>query len=202
MSGFTGTMFESLYSYAQAATTTTPTAGAVTITGGYPSIEIPGNFFVKTGKYSSTTRLKLRGQLTTTATIPTWLFGLAWTQGMPATFATANVLAATAAFTPGVAATGAWFDLEADITLRTLGLGAASVLLTAGYLACPGAFPAATYTPAAGPIQTLPATNVSGASTASIDCDQPLFIWPYLTLGAATAGNTVSLQKVKMWGEN
>ena len=51
-------------------------------------------------------------------------------------------------------------------------------------------------------MQMLPATNVSGASAATIDVDQPLFIWPYVTLGAATAGNTVTLQKAKMWGEN
>jgi hypothetical protein len=111
------------------------------------------------------------------------------------------VLAATAAFTPGSAVTAGWFDLEADIFLRTLALGAASVLFTRGSIRA-GQFAPAAYSATNSDKQTLPATNVSGASTAAIDVDQPLFIWPYMTLGAATAGNTVTVQSMKVYGEN
>ena len=39
-------------------------------------------------------------------------------------------------------------------------------------------------------------------SAATIDVDQQIFLWPYLTLGAATAGNTVTMQMAKLYGEN
>ena len=202
MSGYTGTLFEELYSNAAGATTTTPTASAVSTTAGLPSIEIPGGYFTGGGKKTSSVRLKIAGQLTTTATIPTWLFGVAWTQALPATFNATNVLAACAAFTPGTAVTGAWYELEMDISLRTLALGAASAVISHGRIECPEAFPPAAYSATSGASRHMPAANVSGVSGATIDVDQPLFLWPYVTLGAATAGNTVTTQIVKLYGEN
>jgi len=201
VSGFTGTIFEELYSCALAATTTTPAASAASITVGYPAIKADAKFFVKLGEQHSSLRFVARGQLTTTATIPTWQFGLAWTQALPAAFSATNVLAATAVRTPGTAAAGAWWFWEADISLRTLGLGAASTLVTGGSIMCESLRPAA-YSATQSDEWSMPATGTAGTSAATVDVDQPLFIWPYVTLGAATAGNTVSTQLVKMYGEN
>lgn len=201
MSGFTGTMFESLYSYGQAATTTTPTAAAVSVTAAYPSIEVPGGYFTTLGKKSSSVRLKLGGQLTMTATVPTWLFGVAWTQAVPAAFSASTVLAAMAAVTPVAVPAGAWWRMEMDITLRSLGLGVASTLLSTGQVSCPEAFAPSAYSNVSGAERPMPAVGVSGVS-ASVDVDQPLFLWPFLTLGAATAGNTVTTQYAKLYGEN
>lgn len=194
-------MFESLYSYAQAATTTSPTAGAVSLIATYPSIEIPGGFFTALGKKSSSVKLKAGGQLTMTATVPTWLFGVAWTQATPAAFSASNVLAATAAFTPTAVPAGAWWLMELDVTLRSIGLGVASTLLSVGQVSCPEAFAPTAYAQASGAARPMPAVGVSGAS-GSVDVDQPLFLWPFVTLGAATAGNTVTTQYAKLYGEN
>jgi hypothetical protein len=83
MSGVTNTFFEELFASGQAATTTTPTAGAVSIIAGYPSVEVPDMYFTRLGKTSNSLKVYVSGQVTTTATIPTFLFGLAWTQARP-----------------------------------------------------------------------------------------------------------------------
>jgi hypothetical protein len=200
MSNFFGNI-EILFATGQAATTTTPTAGAVTMIATWPSIEFPPGFFTSSvSKRASTGKLKMRGQMTTTATIPTWLFGVAWTQSMPATFSATNVIAATAARTPGAAQTAAWVDIELDIFLRTLALGAASVLVGSGSVRSEGLLPAAFSTTQVDE-WSLPATNNAGTTAASIDVDQPVFLWPYVTLGAATAGNTFTAQMGKLYGE-
>jgi hypothetical protein len=192
---------ELLYSYAQAATTTTPTAGAVSMIATWPSMEVPPGYFVKQGKQTSAVKLLLRGTITTTATIPSWLFGVAWTQSMPATFSATNAIAATTTRTPGAAQAGAWFELELDISLRTLALAAASTLIGAGSIRSEGLLPAAFSTSQVDE-WSLPATGGTGVTGASIDVDQPVFLWPYVTLGAATAGNTVTSQLGKLYGEN
>ena len=191
---------EVLYSYALSATTTTPTAGAVSMIASWPSIEVPPGYFVRQGKLTSSVKLKLRGQMTTTATIPTWLFGMAWTQTMPAAFSASNVIAATAARTPGTANAGAWVDIELDLSLRTLALAAGSVLVGSGSVRSEALLPSAFSTTQIDE-WSLPATGSTGQTAASVDVDQPLFIWPYVTLGAATAGNTVTAQMAKLYGE-
>lgn len=202
MSGFTGLMFEEIFSCAQAATTTTPTAGAVITTTGYPTIEIPAGYFNKLGKAASSVKLWMRGQMTTTATIPTWLWGVAFTQAVPGAFVVTNGVA-TAARTPGTATTGAWWHLDCDITVRAIAAGSSTstTLVLAGTVSSEGLLPAAFSTTITSE-WSMPATNVSGASSAAIDVDQPIFLWPYITLGAATAGNTVTTQMAKLYGEN
>jgi hypothetical protein len=186
---------ELLYSRAGAATTTTPTAGAVSLIGSYPAIKVPANYMRKLGEDCSSLRLKMSGQLTATATIPTWLFGVAISSAQPPVFPTlsaANTLAATAAVTPS-AGTGIWAFFDIDITLSAVALGAASTVETTGTIDCPN-FPAPNFI-------TLPANNVSSAN-ANWESDLQYFIWPYLTLGAATAGNTFTMRMVKLFGDN
>lgn len=202
MSGYTGLMFEEIYSCAQAATTTTPTAGAVTTTGTYPSIQIPGGYFSKLGKAASSAKLIVRGQMTTTATIPTWLWGCGWTQAVPGVFSATNGVA-TAARTPGLAATGTWWHIDLDIAVRAIALGSSTStqLVIAGTVSGEGLLPSAFSTSITSE-WSMPATNVSAVSSAAIDVDQPIYLWPYVTLGAATAGNTVTVQMAKLYGEN
>ena len=43
----------------------------------------------------------------------------------------------------------------------------------------------------------------TGGTTMTVwQSDQEYYLWPYLTLGAATASNTVTVQYVKLYGEN
>lgn len=186
---------ELLYARAGAATTTTPTAGAVSLIGSYPAIAVPANYMRKLGADCSSLKLKLWGQLTATATVPTWVFGVAFTSAQPPVFPTlsaANTLAATAAFTPSVS-TGPWAQFDIDITLSAAALGAASTVETNGIIACAN-FPS--------PFSvTMPATNVT-PSNANWESDLQYFLWPYLTLSAATAGNTFTTRQVKLYGDN
>ena len=184
---------ETLWSYAQAATTSVPAASAATITAGWPAITIPAGFFQKLGDKTSSARLRLEGALTATATVPTFALGLAATQVTPAAFSASTLLHAISSTNTPTAVTAAWIGMEWHIGLRTLGLGAASTLVTTGKCECPS-FAAPNFV-------AFPSAN--GAKTlATIDVMQPIYLWPYLTLGAATAGNTITLDWGKLYGDS
>jgi hypothetical protein len=193
MSGTTETIFEELYSCAQAATTTTPTAGAVSIVGGYPPLLVPGKYMGRLGDEASSMRVLIAGQMTATATIPTWKVGLQFTTSSSLqTVAAANTLAETATWTP-TAGTGGYFWMTTEIGFRASAAGAASTVVTVGRIE--GALLPSPF------LFSLPATNVA-PTNANWDVSQTYYLWPYLTLGAATAGNTMSVHIVKVYGEN
>jgi hypothetical protein len=182
------TQTELLYSFYGAATTTTPTAGAVSMTATYPAIVIPAGIFANVGNRTTSLRLKLGGTIIATATVPTFQFGLAMTTATPPTFATTFNLGATTATAPSTTA-GSQFFIEADIGIRTLSIGTASTVVTALEVRSP----AFTYPYAGGAVVT---------TYANYETDLQYFLWPYLTLGAATAGNTVTVNYCKLYGEN
>lgn len=185
---------EVLWSYSQAATASVPTAAAVTACNGWPAIEIPAGFFQALGTRTSTARLLIQGTLTATATVPTFAFGLAATQASPAAFSATTTMHAISGTVTPTAGTAYQTWLEWNIFLRTLGApGANSTLLTTGQVTCPAGFPA--------PFElSMPQSN--GVSTwATFDPQQILYLWPYITLGAATAGNTITPQWGKVYGE-
>jgi hypothetical protein len=177
------------------ATTSVPTAAAVTVTAGQPPIIIPAGYFSDTGDWASSARLVMGGLMSTAATIPTWNWGIyaaVATTSAPA-FATTLALATTgAAAPPGVVTNVPWW-LIVDIGLRTLGLGAASTLVCWGMIQ-------STAVNAAGEL-TFPG---SGAYTppSTYDASQGYVLWPGLTLSAATAGNTITTQYAKLYLEN
>jgi hypothetical protein len=190
MSGYTNTMAELFYSYDQAATTTTPTASAVNAIATYPVAEIYGGWFSALGTKTTSLKLSMGGLMTATATVPTWQLSLI--VGTTNAFATSPVLVASAAFTP-VAGTNAWWFMDVDIALRTLVPGGSSTISAHGK-AWGALFPSPFLT-------SLPAT---GAYTplATYAADANAYLWPALTLSAATAGNTITTQYMKLYGEN
>jgi hypothetical protein len=186
---------ELLYSYAGAATTTTPTAGAVSLIATYPPIVIPPSYFSKLGANSSTLRLHLGGILTATATIPTFLWGLAITPATttPAAFSVTTSLAATTAVAPTTAqTTGCGFVMDVDLTVRTITQVASTVIVAGGQVQSPQSSASGWGFPAVGVASTF----------STWEMDLSYFLWPYLTLSAATAGNTVAVQYAKLYGEN
>jgi hypothetical protein len=197
MSGYKPVGTELLYSYATPATISVVSASAVTITAGWPAIEIPAHFFSNVGDWSSSLRFKMGGFITTTATVPTFVWGLAAAiKASPPAFSAATPLGQTAAVIPsatGVTA-ASWF-LDLDITLKTLTGVATSVLVTMGKVDMPGIVAA----PFLG--ATVPAANVANTMS-TYDVNQPYHLWPFLTLGAATAGNQVTAQYAKLYGES
>lgn len=187
---------ELLWSETQAASASVPTASAVTATNGWPAITIPSGYFQRLGNLSSTVKLEIHGTLTATATVPTFAFGTAVTQAVPASFSASNLLHGISATTTPTAGTAFQYIYLVHISLRTLSTtpGANSTLVTTGYIECVSGF--------SSPFKlTLPQTN--GANTfTTYDVQQVGYIWPYITLGAATAGNTVTPQWGKLYGEN
>lgn len=191
MSGYKPIGTEILFSTYQAATVSVPTASAVTITAGWPGITIPAGYMSNaTGDWASSLKWKMGGFLTATATIPTFSFGLAISTS--SAFSAATPLAtATAATAPGSATSFSW-KMEVEIGLRTLGLGAASTIV------CHGAIDSGAFT---ANLQLAPAGSGNALIT-NYDKNAIYYLWPYLTLSAATAGNTVTSQYGKLYGEN
>jgi len=191
MSGITMTQVELLHSYYGAATTTTPSASAVSITAGTPEIVVPAGYMSALGKRSSSLKLKLGGFVTATATVPTFSFGLAFTAfATPPAFSAAAPLATISNTVTPTAGTGTW-KMECEIGLRSIGLGNASTVVTHG---------AIDSNQWSTNLQLAPAG--SGNTVTNWQSDQEYYLWPYLTLGAATAGNTITTQYVKLYGEN
>ena len=187
---------EQLYAYATPATISVVSASAVTITAGWPAIEIPAHVFSNVGDWSSSLRFKMGGFITTTATVPTFLWGLAvGIKASPPAFVSTPVLGQTAAVIPAATGvTGASWFIDVDITLKTLTGAATSVLVTMGEVRMPGVYAApflGASIPAAGAANTM----------STYDVNQAYHLWPFLTLGAATAGNQVTAQYAKLWGE-
>jgi len=194
MSGYTMTQNELLYAFHGAATTTTIATGTQSMIVGCPPIVVQGNYMTNAGSHSSSLRLKVFGLITCTATIPTFTFGVSATSAQPAAFASTNALGTTAAITPTGTTANTPFWMDVDIGLRTLTQVASSVLVCDGEVRCPGAF--------ASPFSaTIPAAG-SSATSAFWETDLQYFLWPYMALGTATTGNSVTVQSVKLYGEN
>ncbi len=203
MSGFTQTTDELLYAFYGAATTSTPTTSpGSSITAGYPPVVVPAGFMRSTGSQSSSLRLEIGGLATATATIPTWQFFLytaVQTTSAPA-FAATNTLGSTAAFTPGTAEANDVWTATIHIGLRALALGAASTVVAVGE------FKSDVFVSAAFAVQTQLFVSMPGPGAytplATWDTTQGYVLWPALSLGAGTAGNTVTTQYCKLYGEN
>ena len=185
------TQTEVLHAFYGAATTSVVSASGVTITAGTPEIVVPAGYMCTLGKRSSSLKLKMGGFLTATATVPTFAFGLAYTAfAAPPAFANTPVMATTTNTTTPTAGTGA-FKLECEIGLRAMGLGNASTVVTHG---------AVDSNQFSTNLQFAP--TGSGNTVTNWQSDQEYYLWPFILLGAATAGNTVTVQYVKLYGEN
>jgi hypothetical protein len=204
VSGFKPVGTELLYSCYLAATTSTPatTPGSSMIVG-YPPIIVPSGYMDKTGSWSSSLRLEMGGLLTATATIPTFQFVLGantQTTAAPAFAAPTLTLASSTVVTPSAATANVPWLLTMHIGLRAVALGAASTIVAWGQWTV-STFASTAYAVATPNYVTAP---VTGAYTpvATWDTSQAYVLWPALVLGAATAGNTVTTQYAKLYGEN
>jgi hypothetical protein len=191
LSGYTGTQTELLYCYGGAATTSTPTTSpGSTITATYPACEIPGQYFAAGGTPAKSLKLKMGGLLTATATVPTFQFALYL--GTTNAFATTTTLALSTAVTP-TAATNVVWTMDVDIVLRTLALGAGTTIGCIGIVTC-STLPSPFFV-------SMPATGAY-SPLATYSADANAYLWPALILGAATASNTVTVEYMKLYGEN
>lgn len=198
MSGYTMTQGELLYSYDAAATISVVSASAQTISATYPEIAVPGGFFSNAGSIkTSSLRARFGGLLVATGG-PTFTFGLAYSNASPASFpapsgtniigvSTANTIAST---------TGAMWWADVDMEIRSpIGLAGSSTIAPHGMVFCSAM---------ASPFfASIPATATTYTPTCTIwDWSIQQYIWPYILLSAATAGNQVTLEYFKLYGEN
>jgi hypothetical protein len=212
MSGYQPVGAELLYSYFGAGTVSVPTVTpGSSMTLGYPPITVPGGYMKNSGSWASSLKLVGGGLLITTATVPTFQFSLWRTMAQPATWAasgSAVLVGQTAISTaPGVS-TGAPFEMEWNIGLRTAGVvsGGSDATSTVVCFGKVWSY-AAQLTSAAGPpsdfVLPVPAVGATYSPTDTTwPMDQQVYLWPTLSLGAATAGNTATMEWLKLYGEN
>ena len=206
MSGYTMTQGELLYSVDLAGTvsvpTTTPGANAML---GYPPIVIPGGYFANIGSSYRTSSLLLEwgGLFIATATVPTFeiRLGYSTTDSWTATniFTTTGVIAAPSANT------GAWFDCRIHIAPRTQLIGTATTptLITVSAHGVFTIYGTATATELTPQTWSLPVAAATYTPTATaIDSTVQTYLWPSVSLGAATAGNTLTTEYCKLYGQN
>lgn len=190
-----GAAGELIYASGQVATTSVPAAAAAAITLGLEAIQLPAGFMAATaGRKASSCQLIVDGVATATATIPTWKFGLSKTTAQPAVFSgTGGIESAT--FTPPGAITAAPFTLTYKLQYRTASTGGANgVVSVLGKIEGPQLLPS--------PFQFTIPTNNGTRTWTDWEPDLPYFLWPYLTLSAGTAGNTVTVEQVRLFGES
>jgi hypothetical protein len=203
VSGYTQTTDELLFAFYGAATVSTPTSGnGGTITAGYPPIEIPAGYFANTGSRSSSLRLEIGGLASFPASPAACSFPVyvtVATTSAPA-FATTATLGATPTFTPGQTASNLPWDAVLNIGLRTLTLGAASTITCQGYFES-YAFAPAAYSATAGPKVFVPAGGAY-SPLATYDTTQTYLVWPAMIVASGVAGNTVTVEYCKLYGEN
>ena len=205
MSGYTMTQGELLYSCDIAGTvsvpTTTPGANAML---GYPPIVVPGGYFANIGTSYRTSSLVLEwgGLFIATATVPTFEIRIGnnqsdtWTGATP--WATTGVIAAPSANT------GAWFDCRIHFAMRTQLLGT-STTPTLAAVSAHGVFMiygTATATELTPQCWSLPVAASTYSTIATIDTSVQQYLWPTVSLGAATAGNTLTTEYCKLYGQN
>lgn len=205
ISGYTQTTNELLYAYYGAGTVTTPTTTpGSSMTLGYPECFVPGGFMSNVGLHSSSLKLAGGGLFIATAAVPTFQFNLYGTTVQPGAWNTGGspgLLGQTAAMTAPAATTGCPFEFEWNLGLRTLALGAGSTVACWGRVrllyAGAGGVESANYT------LSVPAPAATYTPTCTTwPADQQVYLWPTLSLGAATAGNTTTMEWMKLYGEN
>ena len=192
MSFVTGTQAEALYTYANASTNLATFTAEDNLLKTYPPVIIPGGFFPNVGATGKSLRIKASGQLGTTGS-PTFTWSLrlltstTWSAG-------GILLGSTAALTAGTTQTLAPWFLDVDVTLRTLGIGATSTVVTMGEVRGPLALA----TPNSG---TIPANNTSPA-VATLDNSQTYFLFLSAACGTSNAANLINTQMLKVYGDN
>ena len=196
MSGYSGTQYEVKYAFGGASTNLATFTTEDNLMKTYPLAVIPADYWVTaSSKLSKTAKLRATGQVGSTGT-PTFTFSIraipstgdatAWSAG-------GVLLGSSNAVTAGSTVTLAPFQVDVDITQRTLGPqgGATTGLVTSGTISGPG-FPTTGMFPNSG----------SSPLVSTYDAGLPYAIFLSCACSASNALNLINLQQLKLYLEN
>ncbi len=205
MSGYTMTQGELLYAWDGAGTASVPaTTPGASICVGAPAIVVPGGFFSNVGSYrTSSLKLVIKGLYICTATIPTWQIIIG--SNTSDTWQSTSPWVSMTAFTPASANTGAWFRIDLDFACRTLPLNTSTSTPTLATVSGHGLFTVygtATASETTPLTYSMPTASSTYSPSQTIDTTLQQYLFPSLVLGAATAGNTLTAESIKLYGEN
>lgn len=192
MSFITGTQYEVLYSANAGGTQLNTFTTEDNLMKALPECLIPAGFFFNISSTGKSLRIRASGKLgTTSAPTFTWsiriLTTTTWSAG-------GILLGATAALTAGTTQTLAPWFMDVGITMRTLGITAASTLITEGEVRSPLGLAS----PFAG---TIPANNV-GSTVTNFDRVSTYYLFLSAACGTSNAANLIQLDTLELHGCN
>lgn len=192
MSFITGTNTELLYSSIASSTQLNTFTAEDSLQKTLPPVMIPAGFFNNLSAQGKSLRIKASGRLSTTgAPTFTWsirlLTSTTWSAG-------GILLGSSAALTAGTTQTLAPWVMDAEFTLRTLGVGGASTGVTIGEVRSPLGLA----TPFAG---TIPASNTN-VTVATIDNSVTYYLFLSAACNTSAAANLIQVDMLKVYGEN
>lgn len=197
MSNYTGGVGPELYySFSGAGTALNTFTTEASLMGGYPIPQIPATFFSKLGDQSSSMKIRAYGNVGDTTAAPTFTLSARLLSSATSWSAGGLLLGSTTATSVnGTSLTNGWWQLDADVILRTIAAGAAtSSVATFGTL---------TGTGFASPGGFLPANNVSAVvSTLDNTGATQYFFWLSAACSVSNAANAIQLQGLKIYLEN
>ena len=193
MSSYSGTLPELYYSFSAAGTGLNTFTTEASLMGGYIIPQIPGTFFSKLGNLSSSMKIRAVGNCSDTTAAPTFTLSMRLLSSATTWSASGLLLGSSNAITmTGTSVTNAWWQIDADVVLRTIANGAAtSSVFTSGTVTGTGLTGA------------IPGNNVS-AVNATLDNSgaTQYFFWLSAACGTSNAANAINLQSLKIYLEN
>lgn len=194
MSNYTGNVGPELYySFSAAGTALSTFTTEASLMGGYPVPQIPATFFGKLGEQSSSMKIRALGNVGDTTAAPTFTISARLLSSATTWSAAGLLLGSTGAMTvSAVSLTNAWWQLDADVILRSVAAGAAtSSVFTSGSVT------------GSGLSGSMPANNVSAVnSTLDVTGATQYYLWLSAACGTSNAANSISLQALKIYLEN
>lgn len=193
MSFRTGTSAEVFYETITAGTQLDTFTSEANLMGGLPYCDIPPAFWGCDPKSATGKCIKIKawGRLGSTGT-PTYV----WTVRLltSSTWSAGGLSVATTTLTTQSGVTLGVWELEMDITMRTLGVGAGSTLCMFGKVWSPLGLAA----PYGG---TIPTSNTAFTVT-TFDASVTAYLFLSATCSASSGSNLIKLESMKVYGEN
>jgi hypothetical protein len=156
-----------------------------------PLCVIPALFWYDAGDAGRGLKVKAWGRLGSTGA-PTFTWTLRFLTSQ--TWSAAGIGFSTAALTAGTTQTLAPWELEIDITLRAMGVAAASTIIVMGKVSSPLGL--------ASPFGGTIPTNNTAITATTFDTTVTQYLFLSAACGTSNAANLIQLEYLEVWGKN